>query len=234
MEIQVAVSKRDKFFPQGSGDTLEIIERPNGGISVVVADGKLDLSDSKLVSNKVVHRVINLISEGMHDGSAARSAASMLFRDFPGKASASLIILSCDYQSATIVITRCSSAPVAIYQEDHLTFLTSENASIGDKELANPTITEIPILTDTSVIMFTDGILHAGKSNGMGIDLVTTFNALFDDQEPSVQEITEFLLAQAVGLDQGEPENDMCVAALQVISEAEDPVRRMTVRLPIQ
>jgi serine phosphatase RsbU (regulator of sigma subunit) len=234
MEIQVAVSKRDKFFPQGSGDTLEIIERPNGGISVVVADGKLDLSDSKLVSNKVVHRVINLISEGMHDGSAARSAASMLFRDFSGKASASLIILSCDYQSATIVITRCSSAPIVIYQDDHLTFLTSENASIGDKEWTNPTITEIPILPDTSVIMFTDGILYAGKSNGMGIDLVTTFNALFDDQEPSAQEITEFLLAQAVGLDQGEPENDMCVAALQVISESDDPVRRMTVRLPIQ
>jgi serine phosphatase RsbU (regulator of sigma subunit) len=225
MEIQVAVAKRDKFFPQGSGDTLEIIERPNGGISVVMADGKLNCLDSKLVSNKVVHRVINLISEGMHDGSAARSAASMLYRDFSGKASASLIILSCDYESATIVLTRCSNAPVAIYQEGGLTFLSSENASIGDKELGNPTITEIPILPDTSVIMFTDGILHAGRSNGLDIDLVTTLSALFDDQEPT---------SQAVGLDQCEPVNDMCVAALQVISEADDPVRRMTVRLPIQ
>ena len=233
MEIQVAVAKRDKFFPQGSGDTLEIIERPNGGISIVMADGKLDRLDSKLISNKVVHRVINLISDGMHDGAAVRSAAAMLYRDFLGKGTASLVIISCDFNTNTIVITALCNAPVVIYQNDHLTFMSSDNFLLGEKEHTDPTITQIPILPGTSVIMFTEGIMNAGCSHGLFMDMPTSFSALFDDQEPSVHEIAEFLLAQAVGLDQGKPENDMCVAALQVISEADDPVRRMTVRLPI-
>jgi serine phosphatase RsbU (regulator of sigma subunit) len=233
MEIQVAVAKRDKFFPQGSGDTLEIIERPNGGISLVMADGKLDHVDSKLVSNKVVHRVINLISEGMHDGNAVRSAGAMLFHDFSGKATSSLVIISCDLDSETIVITDLCKAPVAIYQDDHLTFLSSDNLLLGEKEHTDPTITQIPILPDTSVIMFTEGIMDAGCSYGLFMDMPTSFGALFEDQEPSASEIAEYLLSQAVGLDQGEPKNDMCVAVLQVIAQDEDPVRRMTVRLPI-
>ena len=36
MEIQVAVSKINKYATSESGDTLEMIERPNGGISFVL------------------------------------------------------------------------------------------------------------------------------------------------------------------------------------------------------
>lgn len=40
MEIQIAVAKTTKYGSQESGDTLEVVERPNGGLSVVLCDGQ--------------------------------------------------------------------------------------------------------------------------------------------------------------------------------------------------
>ena len=40
MEIQIAVAKINKYAVSESGDTLEVVERPTGGVSVVLADGQ--------------------------------------------------------------------------------------------------------------------------------------------------------------------------------------------------
>ena len=51
MEIQAAVAKVHKYATSESGDTLETIERPNGGLSMVLADGLMILppSDTRYV-----------------------------------------------------------------------------------------------------------------------------------------------------------------------------------------
>ena len=36
MEIQIAVAKINKYAVSESGDTLEVVERPGGGLSVVL------------------------------------------------------------------------------------------------------------------------------------------------------------------------------------------------------
>ena len=36
MEIQIAVAKTNKYASSESGDTLETVERPNGGLSVAI------------------------------------------------------------------------------------------------------------------------------------------------------------------------------------------------------
>jgi len=40
MEILIAAAKVNKYATSESGDTLEVVERPNGGLSVVLAAGK--------------------------------------------------------------------------------------------------------------------------------------------------------------------------------------------------
>jgi len=40
MEICVGISKVSKYAVSDSGDTAEVVERPNGGLSVVLADGQ--------------------------------------------------------------------------------------------------------------------------------------------------------------------------------------------------
>ena len=58
MEIQIAVAKVNKYAVSESGDTLEVIERPTGGLSVVLADGQTSGRGAKAVSMLVVRKVI--------------------------------------------------------------------------------------------------------------------------------------------------------------------------------
>lgn len=233
MEIQIAVAKLDKFAAVGSGDTVEIIERPNGGVSVVLADGKFNNTGSKAISMKVVHRTIGLISEGIHDGAAARAVSNILYKENAAKSSASLNILSCDLQTNTLIITRSNPVPFMIVRAGKIDCIGSESSAIGHKDEVKPSIYQFPLEGDISIIMFTDGIINAGQGQHLSLDIFTTLDALFEEQEPTASEVAEFLLAQAVNLDLGQPEDDMCVVVLQTIPQIDNPVRRLSIKLPV-
>ena len=64
MEVQIAVAKVNKYAVSESGDTLEVVERPNGGLSVVLADGQSSGRGAKAISLMVVRKVIGLLAEG--------------------------------------------------------------------------------------------------------------------------------------------------------------------------
>ena len=81
--------------------------------------------------------------------------------------------------------------------------------------------------------MYTDGIVHAGDRYGQSLDICTMLGSLLEDQDPSSQEIADALLAQAIQLDQGRPNDDMSVVVLRVLPFESDLIRRMTVRLPV-
>jgi hypothetical protein len=85
MEIQIAVSKINRYSTPDSGDTLEVVERPNGGLSVVLADGQSTGQESKVISALVVHKVISLLAEGIRDSAAARATSDFLYTDYDGK-----------------------------------------------------------------------------------------------------------------------------------------------------
>lgn len=233
MEIQIAVAKTNKYAVSESGDTLEVVERPNGGVSVVLADGQTSGRGAKVVSTLVVRKVISLLAEGVRDGAAARAASDYLYTERYGKVSATLNILSADLQTGTLVITRNNPAPVFVANGDHVECLTAESYPIGTSRNIRPAITEIALEGWTSIIMYTDGVLHAGDRYGQGLDMCTLLGSLLEDQNPSSQEIADTILAHAIQLDQGRPNDDMSVVVLRVLPFESDLIRRMTVRLPV-
>src|SRR5512136_1810850 len=131
MEVQIAVSKINKYASSESGDTVEVVERPNGGLSVVMADGQSSGKGAKWISTLVVRKVITLLSEGIRDGASARAASDYLFTERKGKVSATLNILSVDLQTSTLVITRNNPAPVLLARDDQITCLVEESIPIG-------------------------------------------------------------------------------------------------------
>lgn len=233
MEIQIAVAKTNKYAVSESGDTLETVERPNGGLSVVLADGQSSGRGAKVISTMVVRKVISLLAEGVRDGAAARAASDYLFTERAGKVSATLNILSADLQSGTLVITRNNPAPIFIARGDQIECLNSESTAIGTSRNTRPAITEIALEGWTSIIMYTDGVLHAGDRYGLDFDICTLLESLLDDQDPSSQEIADAMLTHAIQLDQGRPNDDMSVVVLRVLPFESDLIRRMTVRLPV-
>ncbi|MGB7096977.1 MAG: hypothetical protein WBD62_20195, partial [Anaerolineales bacterium] len=106
MELCVGIAKIRKYATSESGDTVEVVERPKGGLSVVLADGQSSGQGAKWISTLVVRKVITLLAEGVRDGAAARAASDSLYTERSGKVSSTLNILSVDNQTKTLVITR--------------------------------------------------------------------------------------------------------------------------------
>ena len=88
MNVQFGVAKINKYATSESGDTLEMIERPHGGLSLVLVDGQRSGRAAKLISNVVARKAIQLLAEGVRDGAAARAAHDYLFTYRGGKVSA--------------------------------------------------------------------------------------------------------------------------------------------------
>jgi serine phosphatase RsbU (regulator of sigma subunit) len=234
MEVQIAVAKVNKYATSESGDTLEVIERPNGGLSVVLADGQTSGRGAKAVSQLVVRKVIGLLAEGVRDGAAARAASDALFTDKHGKVISTLNIASVDLHSGTIVLTRNNPAPMYICRGETIDRLDAESIPLGTSRDVRPLITEVPIEPGLTVIVFTDGVTHAGERRGAPMDIGETIQSLLDDQDPAPQTLADSLLAQAMRLDENRPADDISVLVVKVMRRDGDTVRRMHVRLPIE
>jgi serine phosphatase RsbU (regulator of sigma subunit) len=234
MEVQIAVAKVNKYAISESGDTLEVVERPNGGLSVVLADGQTSGRGAKAVSQLVVRKVIGLLAEGVRDGAAARAASDALYTEKQGKVICTLNIASVDLHSGTIVLARNNPSPMFICRGDQIDRRDEESIALGISRNVRPLITEIPVEPGLMILIYTDGLTHAGKRRGQPMDVEETLRFLMDDHNSSPQALADSLLAQAIHLDDNRPADDISVLVLRVSSRMGDSVRRMTVRLPIE
>jgi serine phosphatase RsbU (regulator of sigma subunit) len=233
MEINIAVAKTNKYASTESGDTLEIVERPGGGVSAVLSDGQTSGRGAKLISTMVVRKVISLLSEGVRDGAAARAASDYLYTERNGKVTACLNIISADFQTGTVVISRNNPTPVFIAYNDKIECLTGESSPIGTARNIRPAIVEIPLQLGITIVSYTDGLVHAGKRIGQSLDICALLGSMLDEMNPSAQQIADTLLAEAIRLDQGRALDDMSVVVMRVLDKKTDDIRRMTVRFPI-
>jgi len=233
MEIQIAVAKINKYATSESGDTIEMVERPGGGLSVVLADGQSSGRGAKAISTMVVRKVIALLAEGIRDGAAARAASDYLFTERSGKVSSTLNIFSIDFQTKTLVISRNNPLPVYYSLGESVELILQPSEAIGTSRNIKPTITEISISTGLTAVMFSDGLSVAGSRKGHSLDIRTTLEALLEDSQPTPQYLADSLLGMATSLDDYRPADDISVVVLRVTQNASDSVRRMTVRLPV-
>ena len=234
MEVQIAVAKINKYATSESGDTLEIVERPNGGLSVVLADGQTSGRGAKVISQMVVRKVIGLLAEGVRDGAAARAASDKLFTERQGKVISTLNIASVDLHSRTIVLTRNNPVPMYICMNDRVDVIDEESIPLGTSRNVRPVITEIAIQLGLTVVIYTDGISHAGERRGNPMNAGEVIRSVLEDQDPSPQALADTLLDHAVRLDERRPADDISVLVLKVASRGEDNVRRLSVRLPLE
>jgi serine phosphatase RsbU (regulator of sigma subunit) len=233
MEVQIAVAKVNKYASLESGDTLEVTERPNGGLSVVLADGQTSGRGAKAVSMMVVRKVIGLLAEGVRDGAAARAASDALYTDKNAKVSCTLNIASIDLETNTIVLSRNNPSPIFICHDDQIDCMDAESSPLGVRRDIRPVITEVELQPGLTIVMYTDGLTHAGKRRGQPMDVCNAIQAMMEEQDPTPQELADSLLAHAVNLDDGRPADDVSVVVLKVQTINGDTVRRMSVRLPL-
>jgi serine phosphatase RsbU (regulator of sigma subunit) len=240
MELEAAGAKVSKYAVRESGDTLEIVERPHGGLSFVLVDGQHTGHGAKAISNLVARKAISMLAEGVRDGSAARAAHDYLYTHYEGKVSAELDIVSIDLVSKSIVISRNSHCPVIVADAQGIRLLQEASEAIGVHRWMKPVISELPLAPQTTLVVYTDGILDAGSRYGEPFDIKGfVAGRLYHSggqagSGETAQQLADAILARAVELDHGRPEDDSSVLVVRVLSRAGgDEARRVTVRFPI-
>ncbi|MBI5653226.1 MAG: serine/threonine-protein phosphatase [Chloroflexi bacterium] len=235
MELEVAVAKVSKWAVRESGDTLEMIERPHGGLSFVLVDGQHTGRGAKQISNLVARKAIALLAEGVRDGAAARAAHDYLYTQHDGKVSAELHIVSVDLVSKTIVISRNSHCPAIIGDAENIQLLDQKSEAIGVHRRMKPVVNELPLKLHTTIIVFTDGVLDAGVRHGHQFDVAAFAARQLRDPNIGAPQLADAILARAIELDRGRPGDDTSVLVMRVAPrENADDARRLSLRFPIE
>lgn len=234
LSIEVAISKTHKYASRDSGDTVETVERPTGGVSVVLVDGQGSGYAAKSLSMMVSSKAVSLLKEGVRDGAVARGTHDFLHAFRHGKVSATLDILSVDLASSTVVVTRNSGVPYYIVGDrDGLHASESVSGPIGLYRHTRPAVDQHECSEGLRVIVFSDGIATAGVRRGSPLNPIAFAQQHFSD-DTSVQEMSDALLQAALDADDGRPSDDMTVVSLALIaSEARQPIRRQYVSFPL-
>ena len=232
-EIEIAVAKTHKYASRESGDTVELVERPAGGLSVVLVDGQGSGLAAKTLSLLVSAKAVSLLKDGARDDTVARAVHDYLHAFRHGRVSATLEILSVDLVDKTVISTRNSETPLLLGQGGEYRLLPSPSGPIGIRRHTTPSVDQFDAEPGLQVAIFSDGILHAGERYGRPLDLLA-FACARLGAGLSAQALADTVLAEALARDAGRPDDDMSVVALALHPRREYPqVRRLVVNLPL-
>lgn len=243
LTAEIAVAKVTKYAVSESGDSVEIVERPNGGLSVVMVDGQRSGKSAKAISNIAVRKAISLLAEGVRDGAVARATHDYLRIQRGGQVSAELIIVSVDLETRTIVVSRNSQCPVLVlrpsdaYRSEPIwTALDSPADAVGVHSRVKPVIDEWPLTAGQVIVAFTDGVLYSGSRRGTPLDVRAAVASLCADAPIPAQSLADSLLDTSVCADELRPADDTTVVVIRVFDcESDDSlaIRRMSVSFPL-
>jgi serine phosphatase RsbU (regulator of sigma subunit) len=233
VELQIAVAKIPRHGASESGDTLEVIERPGGGFSIVLVDGQGSGRGAKSLSNLIVTRAIAQLKDGARDGVVARAVHDYLYTYRMGQVSATLNIISFDQRTGSLLVSRNNPAPFFVLDTTGVHIHSEASSPIGLSPGTKPRITEIALQPNTYIVVFTDGLLKAGERFGEDLGLGNML-AGWAQHDGGATELAEALLQRAIELDRGQPSDDMSIVVLAVRERGDARrVRRMLVRVPV-
>lgn len=233
MEVRIGVARTNKYAMRECGDSVETVERPRGGVSVILADGQGSGKPAKLTSSLVVNKTVALIADGARDGAVARSVHDYLYNVKDGKVSSTLTIMSVDLDTQTVVFCRNSNCPVLVKQDYGIDSYDQSIPSIGVHKRMKPLVYEMPLNVGMILLSYSDGIQAAGRKRGKEFDLQYIYRILNENKAEDVNFIAQSILEYALDLDDYRPGDDMTVAVVGLSDkEAGHLVRRLNMVYP--
>jgi serine phosphatase RsbU (regulator of sigma subunit) len=211
------VAKIGRFSPAESGDTIEVVELPGGGFSFIIVDAEGTGRGAKSLSNLLATRAIMLLKDGAQDAAVARAIHDYLYTYYMGQAMATLNILTIDFAHGMLRITRNNPAPFFVLTPQGMQAHNEPSSPIGLYTVSAPHTAELSVEPYTYVVLFTDGLLHAGERYGEDIELVHYLETWPITEGLDPENLTQELLARALEVDQGEPSDDMSIVVLAVL-----------------
>ncbi|MBQ7515912.1 MAG: serine/threonine-protein phosphatase [Schwartzia sp.] len=220
MEIRIGIARIPKHGAEISGDSCDIVERPRGGVSAILAEGQGSGRTSHQISRLAVNKATALITDGTTDSSVAKAVHEQLYDMAERRASSTLTILSADLESETLVISRNSHCPVIIWTEDYETVYDDEASPIGINRHLKTQFYELPFSPGMLAVTYTDGITAAGhKHGGSPLDFDRILGIIRENPAADAEYIARSIVEYALALDDEIASDDMTVVVLGITSE---------------
>jgi len=233
MEIKIGIAKINKYAMAECGDSVEIVERPSGGISAILADGQGSGKPAKITSSLVVNKAAALIADGARDGAVARAVHDYLYVVKGGKVSSTLTLISADLDTQTVVFSRNSNCPVILKHQYGIDVYDEEISSIGVHKRMKPLMYQIPLEVGMLLVSYTDGIQAAGRKRSKTMDSEMIQRLIVDNSAEDATFIAESILEYALSLDDYRPSDDMTVVVMGICdTESLHHIQRMSVSFP--
>lgn len=235
LQIHIAVAKTHKYASRASGDTVELVERPHGGLTIFLVDAQGSGLAAKTISNLVTSRGTVLVKEGTRDGAVARALHDYLYTLRHGRVSATLNIVSVDLQTRTVVLSRNDECPAYIFSPDEIEVHDEPVHPIGIYHRTKPAIVERPLRPQLGILVTSDGVTHAGGW-GNPFDLRAFLEQRLAAGWPQAQTLANAILEQAIALEDGRPRDDVSVVVVTAIhvEKRPVPVRQLNACFPVE
>jgi serine phosphatase RsbU (regulator of sigma subunit) len=133
----------------------------------------------------------------------------------------------------TCVITRNNPAPVILVRGDQIEVIDEPVEAVGVRRAVRPSIHEVPLEDGLMVIVYTDGLIHAGDRQGTRMDIRHEVELLAGGESRDPGEWADQLLNRALELDDFRPADDISVLVAATLPNSPDKIRRLWARMPL-
>lgn len=234
LTIDVAVAKTHKYASRASGDTVEVVERPGGGFSIVMIDGQGSGKAAKTLSLMLSARAVGMVKDGVRDGAVARATHDFLFAYRHGQVSATLDLVSVDLQTREVVVTRNADSPMLLRRNGETSVVPMDSGPIGRTKFTKPAVQSFPAEDGVVLVLFTDGVTHSGFRQQLEpIDFQALATRVLGNGH-TAQEIADMVLDHARMRDNNRPGDDTAVVVLAVSKEIDQmAINRMQATFPV-
>ena len=240
MEVKIGLAKTSKYATGVCGDSCDIVERPHGGISAVIADGQGNGLAAHHTSSWVVHKAVELISDGARDGAVARAVHDYLYAMKDKKVSCTLTVLSADLDTETLVVSRNSNCPVIVKTEEYETVYDEDVSPIGVNRPDTMDGRSLHVMTRTiqnKVLEKFHVFLTVGFyaiATDRQADFEKIMDIIHDNPPEDAAYIAKAIMDYALELDDEKATDDMTVVVLGVTSgsPAEPKIEQIEVTYP--
>lgn len=219
-KIDIGIAATHKYAVGASGDVVEIVERPDAGIGLLLVDGQGSGLPARGIARMIAGDLVNHLRAGVRASAAAMAANDHLFQSRHGQVSASLDLLTID-AAGNCTIARFSTNQVLIAQAQTIRLLDGAGNPAGRQSLAVPEEIRMQLEPGMTIVLVTDGVSGAGNHSGAGgFDLCGRVAAL--DPGASASAAADHLLNEALLADNGRPRDDMTVVVLRATDAEAD------------
>jgi len=227
----IGVAAAPRHAMHECGDVVHVVDRPDGGTCVIVADGQGHGRGARMIATMAVTTIAGLVGEGVREDAALVAANDRLLAHRGGQVSCEAVAVVIDPVDGVVRVSRFARSPAYFVGDDERTVIGDEAPPLGVYRGAAPVTEVVPVSLTLACLVTSDGVRGAGSRNGPALDLASS---LARAAKLGGDRAAHAILSEALGADDGRPRDDMAVACItfEPLNPGLTP-RLMTARAPL-